>query len=75
MNANKFYRIQLLVGPNNHCQTWTRWGRVDERGQSKILGSGTLDDAMREFRSKFKSKSGLTWEDRIASPKHKKYVL
>lgn len=74
-NANKFYRLQLLVGPNNHCQTWTRWGRVGDRGQSKLLGTGSLADAKREFEKKFKEKSGLAWEDRMATPKANKYVF
>lgn len=74
-NANKFYRLQLLVGPNNHCQTWTRWGRVGDLGQNKILGSGSLADAKREFEKKFKDKSGLTWEDRMATPKANKYAF
>ncbi|KAJ4389019.1 hypothetical protein N0V93_006481 [Gnomoniopsis smithogilvyi] len=74
-NANKFYRLQLLVGPNNHCQTWTRWGRVGDRGQSKLLGSGSLADAKREFEKKFKDKSGLSWEDRMETPKANKYAF
>lgn len=74
-NANKFYRLQVLVGPNNHCQTWTRWGRVGDRGQSKLLGTGSLADAKREFEKKFKDKSGLTWEDRMATPKANKYAF
>lgn len=74
-NANKFYRLQLLVGPDNDCQTWTRWGRVGDRGQSKLLGSGSLADAKREFVKKFKDKSGLDWEDRMATPKPNRYAF
>lgn len=74
-NANKFYRLQLLVGPNNHCQTWTRWGRVGDHGQSKILGNGSLVEAKREFEKKFKDKSGLSWDDRMATPKANKYAF
>lgn len=74
-NANKFYRLQLLVGPGNHCKTWTRWGRVGDRGQSKLLGDGSLTGAKREFEKKFKDKSGLSWEDRMAAPKANKYAF
>ncbi|CAN8096184.1 unnamed protein product [Discula destructiva] len=74
-NANKFYRLQLLVGPNNHCQTWTRWGRVGDRGQHQILGSGSLFDAMSQFKSKFKAKTGLTFEDRMNTPKPGRYAF
>lgn len=74
-NANKFYRLQVLVGPSNHCQTWTRWGRVGDQGQSKLLGSGSLVDAKREFEKKFREKSGLAWEDRMATPKPNKYAF
>lgn len=74
-NNNKFYRIQLLVTPNADYKTWTRWGRVGEHGQSAVLGDGSLDRAMAEFQKKFKDKSGLTWENRLAAPKDKKYTF
>lgn len=74
-NANKFYRVQLLVGPDNDCKTWTRWGRLGNNGQSKILGTGSLSDAMKHFKSKFKDKSGLTWENREETPKPGRYAL
>lgn len=74
-NANKFYRIQVLVGPNNDCKAWTRWGRVGESGQHAILGSGALADAITHFESKFKTKTGLAWENRADTPRPKKYVF
>ncbi|KAK0099598.1 hypothetical protein ONS96_008098 [Cadophora gregata f. sp. sojae] len=73
-NNNKFYRVQLLHN-NGHYQTWTRWGRVGDRGQSKMLGDGSLNDALREFDSKFKSKSGLAWANRADKPKSGKYTF
>lgn len=73
-NNNKFYRIQLLHD-NGDYKTWTRWGRVGDRGQSKMLGNGTLNDALREFDSKFKSKSGLSWANRAEKPKNGKYTF
>ena len=75
-NNNKFYRLQLLEGPGGKDYwTWSRWGRVGEKGQSKMLGSGGLDDARRQFESKFKDKSGLKWENRLDTPRSGKYTF
>ena len=38
-NNNKFYRIQL-IDTGGGFVTWTRWGRVGERGMSATLGDG-----------------------------------
>ncbi|ORY62232.1 poly polymerase catalytic domain-containing protein [Pseudomassariella vexata] len=73
-NNNKFYRVQLLHNGGDY-KTWTRWGRVGERGQTATLGGGCLDDAMKNFLKKFKNKSGLSWTDRGASPKAGKYTF
>ncbi|KAL6913807.1 hypothetical protein FSST1_011567 [Fusarium sambucinum] len=75
-NNNKFYRIQVLKDPKSATfKTWTRWGRVGEMGQKAILGSGSLDDAVKIFQKKFKDKSGLSWDDRGADPKPGKYAF
>ncbi|KAI1275993.1 poly polymerase catalytic domain-containing protein [Xylaria sp. FL0933] len=74
-NNNKFYRVQLLRSVTGDYKTWTRWGRVGEYGQSKTLGSGSLDDALKQFNDKFKSKSGLSWENRGLQPKPGKYAF
>ncbi|KAK4565371.1 hypothetical protein LTR86_003988 [Recurvomyces mirabilis] len=74
-NNNKFYRIQLLESRDRDYQTWTRWGRVGDHGQSKLLGDGSLALARKEFDKKFKDKSGLTWEKRLDKPKSGKYVF
>lgn len=75
-NANKFYRMQLLKDPNGSWWTWTRWGRVGEDGQSKMLGGGNYDLAINEFEKKFKDKTGNKWEDRATGPiKPKKYAF
>ncbi|KAF2675014.1 PARP-domain-containing protein [Microthyrium microscopicum] len=75
-NNNKFYRIQLLEdAAQSNYYTWTRWGRVGERGQSKALGGGALAGAMKEFEKKFKEKTGLAWDDRFDDPKPKKYTF
>jgi poly [ADP-ribose] polymerase 2/3/4 len=75
-NNNKFYRIQLLerkTGGNYHV--WTRWGRVGESGAHAKLGDGTFKSALKEFNKKFKDKCGLTWENRLNSPRGGKYVF
>ncbi|KAF2212952.1 hypothetical protein CERZMDRAFT_40236 [Cercospora zeae-maydis SCOH1-5] len=74
-NANKFYKVQLLTNGDGHYMTWTRWGRVGERGQNALLGNGSLADALRNFEKKFKDKSGLAWADRGNQPKAGKYVF
>jgi poly [ADP-ribose] polymerase 2/3/4 len=76
-NNNKFYRIQLLstMSPGGEdYRTWTRWGRVGEKGQSKLLGSGSLSEAMNNFQAKFKDKTGHNWEDRTEPAKKGKYT-
>ncbi|CAI6301543.1 unnamed protein product [Periconia digitata] len=74
-NNNKFYRVQLLRNPSdNTYKTWTRWGRVGDRGQSALLGSGDLEDALKQYDKKFKDKSGLSWDNRGADPKKGKYA-
>ncbi len=74
-NNNKFYRIQLLHNGNGDYQVWTRWGRVGDRGQTKLLPASSLDEALRQFDLKFKSKSGLSWSDRGEKPKPKSYTF
>ncbi|KAF7531533.1 hypothetical protein G7054_g8774 [Neopestalotiopsis clavispora] len=74
-NNNKFYRVQLLRNVAGLYKTWTRWGRVGDRGQSGVLGNGSLDNALDNFNKKFKDKSGLAWADRSAPPKPKKYTF
>lgn len=74
-NNNKYYLIQLIKSPcGKKFQTWTRWGRVGESGQSKMLGDGSLVSALKDFNKKFKDKSGLKWENREDEPKKGKYV-
>ncbi|KAI9719646.1 MAG: hypothetical protein M1812_003417 [Candelaria pacifica] len=74
-NNNKFYRVQLLESSHGDYKTWTRWGRVGERGQSKTLGCGDLEEALGLFDKKFKEKSGNSWANRLDPPKPKKYTF
>lgn len=74
-NANKFYRIQLMAGTNSNFMTWTRWGRVGENGQSAAHCFTSLPNAMALFEKKFKDKAGLTWANRLDTPKNGKYTF
>ena len=47
---------------------------MGDKGQSALLGQGTVLDATNQFQKKFKDKSGLQWEDRAATPKAAKYA-
>jgi poly [ADP-ribose] polymerase 2/3/4 len=74
-NNNKFYRIQLLESVNGQDhRTWTRWGRVGEGGQSAMLGSGLLNEALAQFDKKFKDKTGYKWESRHEPAKKGRYT-
>lgn len=73
-NNNKFYIIQLIALSEAWWSTWTRWGRVGERGQSSVW-SGTLDSCKILFQKKFREKSGLQWKDRLCTPKAGKYTF
>ena len=75
-NKNKFYRVQILVSADRkNYRTWTRWGRVGERGQNATLGQGSLEEALKHFDKKFKDKSGYSWVDRFGPPKRGKYTF
>jgi poly [ADP-ribose] polymerase 2/3/4 len=74
-NNNKFYIMQLLGSlASQDYRTWTRWGRVGDRGQRALLRYGSLDEALRYFEVKFKDKTGQKWEDRHATAKKNKYT-
>ncbi|PGH23442.1 hypothetical protein AJ80_02552 [Polytolypa hystricis UAMH7299] len=77
-NNNKFYLIQLLASTDDDQDdyvTWTRWGRVGENGQNAVFSGLSLVEAMRVFESKFRTKSGLAWKDRLDPPKGGKYTF
>lgn len=63
------------MDPKGTYITWTRWGRVGERGQTQVAAEGSLSAAMQQFEKKFKDKSGLSWSQRGATPKPGKYAF
>lgn len=48
---------------------------MGEDGQIKIVDFSDLDDAKGEYGKRFKSKTGLAWEDRTDEPKTNKYTF
>ena len=77
-NNNKFYKIQLLCRTDTDrfkFAVWTHWGRVGEAGQSNLDVNMSLEIALVLFKTKFKDKTGLKWEDRGDKPKAKKYTM
>ena len=76
-NNNKFYYVQLLCRTDTDqfkFAVWTHWGRVGEAGQNKLEVNMSLETALVLFKSKFKDKTGLNWENRGDTPKAKKYT-
>jgi len=65
----------LLKLQNDKYTTYTRWGRVGERGQTKDYPAD-LKTCISVFQTKFKEKTGNQWEQRGTSPsKPKKYTF
>jgi predicted DNA-binding WGR domain protein len=62
-NNNKFYIIQALEG-GGKFYAWNRWGRVGEDGQSKLIACANKDKAIKNFESKFRSKTKNAWANR-----------
>ena len=53
-NNNKFYRLQLLQESNATHWLWSRWGRVGDKGQTKLQGPFDAASGYKEFTKKFK---------------------
>lgn len=63
-NNNKFYKIQVLTDSKGKYYTWNRWGRVGDDGDHKSEECASEEQAIKEFESKFRSKTGNKWSDR-----------
>lgn len=64
----------MLKLPNDKYTTYTRWGRVGERGQTKDYHA--IKTCISVFQTKFKEKIGNQWEQHSTAPaKPKKYTL
>ncbi|KAH7100309.1 WGR domain-containing protein [Auriculariales sp. MPI-PUGE-AT-0066] len=78
-NNNKFAVIQVLQRKESTepdlLFVFTRWGRVGEFGASQTAGPMPLNDAILEFKTFFKSKTGINFENRRStSPLKEKYM-
>ncbi|NWZ01746.1 PARP3 polymerase, partial [Loxia curvirostra] len=74
-NNNKFYIIQLLEHDGAYS-VWSRWGRVGEAGQSKLMPCASLEAAKKDFEKKFREKTKNSWTTRENFVAHSgKYTL
>lgn len=62
-NNNKYYIIQVLEDKGSFF-AWNRWGRVGEDGQNKLIPCGSADQAIKEFKNKFREKTSNDWDRR-----------
>jgi poly [ADP-ribose] polymerase len=60
-NNNKFYIIQLVKDMYGTFYLYSRYGRVGERGTPQNTCYGMLEHAIKEFKKRFRSKTGNTW--------------
>ncbi|KAG0633555.1 poly [ADP-ribose] polymerase 2-B [Tuber brumale] len=65
-NNNKFYYLQLLESDASKTYSvFAHWGRVGDRGQSKMyVQNADLSSAISHFGKQFKSKTGKDWARR-----------
>lgn len=63
MNRNKFYNMQLVQDVyNDHYYVWFRWGRVGEKGATKLIPcENDILKAKLLFEEKFYLKTGNEW--------------
>mmetsp|Transcript_33218 Transcript_33218/g.71213 ORF Transcript_33218/g.71213 Transcript_33218/m.71213 type:complete len:578 (+) Transcript_33218:72-1805(+) len=62
-NNNKYYKIQVLKHKDGKYFCWSHWGRVGSGGQNQLQAVGTQAAAESAFKSKFKAKSGVAYEN------------
>lgn len=78
-NNNKFWAAQVLAPVSGKSGgtyvVFTKWGRVGEVGSSKEFPQKDQASAIKAFEDKFKSKTGLKWEERSSQPKTGKYTM
>ena len=78
---NNYYVVQILrdEGKDLHI-VWTRWGRTGSQGQFQRTPFKKAEDAIKEFSSVFRSKTGYAYKDVMAMDssipkKNKKYSI
>ncbi|KAJ6648044.1 Poly [ADP-ribose] polymerase tankyrase [Pseudolycoriella hygida] len=73
-----FYKMQLLKQERGKelIVLFTRWGRVGDEGQYQRTPFPSVEDAMKEFKKIFRSKTGNAWDTLSAfAPLPNKYRL
>ncbi|GLU07369.1 hypothetical protein SLE2022_243300 [Rubroshorea leprosula] len=64
-NNNKFYVIQLLESDDGRTYVvYNRWGRVGQKGQTKLIHFPSRDVAIKSFEAKFFEKTKNHWANR-----------
>ncbi|KAI9309588.1 ankyrin repeat-containing domain protein [Cunninghamella echinulata] len=64
-SSNMFYKLSVIYNKLLDLYVlWTRWGAMGDEGMHQKTPYLTKDEAVAEFKSIFKSKTGCTWEDR-----------
>jgi len=60
---DRFYNMQLVVTRKHPHKFWTvmHWGRTGLQGQMKVNGPKDYKTAQKDFRAKYRSKTGNAW--------------
>nr|XP_028956261.1 poly [ADP-ribose] polymerase 2-like isoform X6 [Malus domestica] len=65
LNNNKFYLIQVLESEvGGSFMIYYRCGRVGFKGQNKLAPHASCESAIKEFKQKFRDKTGNDWSNR-----------
>ncbi|KAM1475412.1 hypothetical protein ACFX2I_031311 [Malus domestica] len=65
LNNNKFYLIQVLESEvGGSFMIYYRCGRVGFKGQNKLAPHASRESAIKEFKQKFRDKTGNDWSNR-----------
>ena len=74
-----FYKMQMIFDSNRELYiVLTRYGSIGDRGMHQRTPFNDVEEAKKEFRTIFKSKSGNEWEAAVNGqfvPQRKKYEL
>ena len=71
-----FYKMQIIFDSNRELYiVLTRYGSIGEHGMHQRTPFNDVEEAKKEFRSIFKSKSGNEWDAPSFVPQRKKYEL
>ncbi|KAG7405690.1 Poly [ADP-ribose] polymerase 2 [Fusarium oxysporum f. sp. raphani] len=74
-NRDRVYCIQVMKDPESSTfKTRTKWGGVGKTPMYQVLGNGGHEEAVEIFKERFKSKTGLDWENRLADPIPENYT-